>query len=478
MDAIGLMEDISDNPTAPWIPFIGAVLAAGAVACILCQLPSPLSLSWTGLFLSATAYVIAAIAASAVAAWALYAILPDGSALNRRQLIRVASGAAVWLPLLVLLLREDSPWAVVIVIVDIAVVTNTLRIWKLTAEEANASSYGDTPEYKFFRIPDSPPMIRRLLPALGAAICAQAGVMTLLTNHLLISVALFGIGSSVFSWQFFTSSIQHATTRNQQFTLPSRTWLVFLLATMFTSIPLIPYLSNRMFAVKIHAYLDGQLLLRAIAPLEHRGQVETPTKSYSGVILWPLPEKHKKIVPPSPANNSFTTGVHNTILKIRFDGVYWYFKSPDKRPKPDAHVQHGNPMKVNIHSTDWRPIMMEARQNLGILVDTNCCLQIRIAIQNADNSPGRIALGVILTNMTAPGKPSLSLGEEPVASSDPVRFSINRPPVSEVLNFRIPANPKIRQFDQITVVFKPAPERALGGVKIAIQQFMLIPTGL
>lgn len=478
MDVIGLMEDVSDNPTAPWIPFIGAVLAAGAVACIFCQLPPPRSLSWIGLFLSAIAYVITTIAASAVAVWAISAILPDGSALNRSQLILIAWGAAAWLPLLVLLLREGSPWAVVVVVVDIAVVTNTLRTWKLTAEEPNTWSYDTAPEYKFLRIPDSPPLIRRLVPALGAAICAQAGVMALLTNHLLLSVALFGIGSSLLSWQFFTPSIQYPAKRVAKSAPPSRSWLVFLLAIMFTSISLIPYLSNRLFAMRMHAYLDGQFLLRAIAPLEHRAQVETPTKSYSGVILWPLPKKHKQIVPPSPANNSLTPGVHSMILKIPFDGVYWYFKSPDKRPKPDAHVEHGNPMKVNIHSTDWRPIVMEARQNLGVFVDTSCCSQIRVAIQNADNRPGRIALGVILTNTTVSGRPSQFLGMTTVASSHPVQFSINRAPVSEVLNFRIPANARIRQFNEITVLFRPAPERALAGAKIAVQQFMLVPRGL
>lgn len=478
MDAIGLMEDVSDNPTTPWIPFIGAVLAAGAGACIFCQPPPPHSLSWIGLFLSAIAYVITAIAASAVAVWAIFAILPDDSSLNRRQLILIVWRATAWFPLLVLLLREDSPWAVVVVVADIAVVTNTLRAWKLPAEEANALSYQDAPEYKFLRIPDSPPLIRRLFPALGAAICAQAGVMALLTNHLFASAALFGIGSSLLSWQLFTSSIQHTPKRNQQFTSPSRPWLVFLLAIMFTSISLIPYLSNRLFATRMHAYLDGQSLLRAIVPLEHRAQVETPAKSYSGVILWPLPQKHKKIVPPSPANKSFTTGVHNTILKVPFDGVYWYFKSPDKRPKPDAHVEHGSPIKANVRSTDWRPILMEARQNLGVLVNLNCCSQIRVAIQNADNRPGTIALGVVLTNTTVPGNPSQFLGMTTVASSHPMQFTVNRPPVSEVLDFRIPANARIRQFNEITVLFRPAPERALAGAKIAIQQFMLVPGGL
>jgi hypothetical protein len=165
-------------------------------------------------------------------------------------------------------------------------------------------------------------------------------------------------------------------------------------------------------------------------------------------------------------------------LKIPFNGVYWYFKAPDTRPELDAHIQHGSPTKLDVRSTDWLPILMEARQNLATPIDLNCCSQIRVAIQNADNRPRKIALAVILTNTTLPGKPSVFLGQSPVVSSRAIQFSINRPPVSEVLNFRIPEHPKVRQFNEITVLFQPDPERALAGAKIAIQEFALVPRGL
>lgn len=176
-------------------------------------------------------------------------------------------------------------------------------------------------------------------------------------------------------------------------------------------------------------------------------------------------------------SNLLLGAAHATILKIPFDGVYWYFKAPDTRPEPDAHIQHGSPAKIDVRSTDWRPIVMEARQNLGTLVELNCCSHIRVAIQNADNRPGKIALGVILTNTTLPGKPSLYLGQSPVVSSHAIQFSIDRPPVSEVLDFRIPNNSKIRQFNEITVLFRPASERSMAGAKIAIQEFSLVPRG-
>ena len=93
-------------------------------------------------------------------------------------------------------------------------------------------------------------------------------------------------------------------------------------------------------------------------------------------------------------------------------------------------------------------------------------------------APERLRSAVILTNTTLPGKPSVFLGRSPVVSSHAIQFSINRPRVSEVLDFRVPENSKLRQFNQITVLFQPDPERALAGAKIAIQEFVLVPRGL
>ena len=477
MDAVGVANP-TESPTAPWIPYFAGTIAAGAVACIVCQLPSPHSLSWNSLFLLATTYIVAIAVVSAVTIWGVGAVLPGGFPRDGWKLILIELQPIVWFPLLVLLLRENSPWAILVAAVAMASLAKAFRAYRTPTEESNTELLDDPHEFKFLQVPNSSPLIRRLFPLLCVAVCVQIGLLTLLTNHLFAAAALFGIGSSLLTWRLSVSSIHAPSGGTRDLAAPPRTWLVLLLAILFTSIALVPYASNRQLAMRLRAYLNGQRLLRAIVPLEHHVQVEEPKTSYSGVILWPIQKQHKKIVAPSPVSNLFTEGPHATILKILFNGVYWYFKAPDTRPEPDAHVQHGNPMKVDVRSTDWRPILMEARQNLGTPINLNCCSQIRVAIQNADNRPGTIALGVILTNTRLAGKPSISLGREPVTSSHPVRFSIDRPPVSEVLDFRIPANPKIRQFDQLTVVFKPSPERALGGVKIAIKQFMLVPKGL
>jgi hypothetical protein len=118
---------------------------------------------------------------------------------------------------------------------------------------------------------------------------------------------------------------------------------------------------------------------------------------------------------------------------------------------------------------------MEAHQNLGPSIDLACCSEIDIAITNADDRPGKIALGLRLTDSRSIGKPSKYLGERTIVSSEVVRIPLNRPPMKETLRFPIPRSATMHRFDAITIVFLPAKERARGGAKVSIQNFTLIP---
>jgi hypothetical protein len=52
---------------------------------------------------------------------------------------------------------------------------------------------------------------------------------------------------------------------------------------------------------------------------------------------------------------------------------------------------------------------------------------------------------------------------------------MNRPQVKEILRFPISRSATMRRFNEITIVFLPAKERARGGAKVSIQSFTLIP---
>ena len=96
-------------------------------------------------------------------------------------------------------------------------------------------------------------------------------------------------------------------------------------------------------------------------------------------------------------------------------------------------------------------------------------------IENRDNLRGVIALGVVLTDSSAPWKQPLSLGQQAILSSEPDQFAVKPAPVDEVLRFAVPSQATIRKFDQITVEYLPGPEHWQVGTKVAINQFELVP---
>jgi hypothetical protein len=118
---------------------------------------------------------------------------------------------------------------------------------------------------------------------------------------------------------------------------------------------------------------------------------------------------------------------------------------------------------------------MEAYQNLGTSVDLECCSEIDVAVTNADVRPGTIALGIRLADSTSIGEPSQYLGERAIVSSRAAQIPLSRPSVEEVLRFPIPRPTTIRRFNEITIVFLSARERARAGAKVSIQSFTLIP---
>lgn len=204
-------------------------------------------------------------------------------------------------------------------------------------------------------------------------------------------------------------------------------------------------------------------------------EAEVPGSEYVGIILWPPPIKKTEIVAPRPRAAPFAIGRVAKPVVIPFDGQYWYFKAPSKRPGPRAHIARGRATNANVRSTNSAPVLMEAYQNLGTSINLGCCSEIDVAITNADIRPGTIALGIRLADSSSVGDRSQNLEQRTIVSSKAAQIPLNRPPVEEVLRFPIPRPTAIHRFNEITVVFLPAPKRARAGAKVSIESFTLIP---
>jgi len=200
--------------------------------------------------------------------------------------------------------------------------------------------------------------------------------------------------------------------------------------------------------------------------------------SEPGVILRPKVMDHVTIVPPPPTRRVFDAKPSwrtTDPVSIPFYGAYWIFKASDKTLPAGAIDVRGDPDSLTFRTTDFSPISMEARQNFGSSIQLSCCGAIELVISNADRRPGTVRVELILTNTSLPGQPGQSLGVLPVDSTLHWFPGDDRPPVTEVLSFRLPAQPAIQSFDEATIRFEMRSPRERFSAKIAVEKFRLIP---
>jgi hypothetical protein len=93
---------------------------------------------------------------------------------------------------------------------------------------------------------------------------------------------------------------------------------------------------------------------------------------YRGVILWAEAKPPVALIVPRPASGR-RTNRSTQPLSIPFDGVYWFFKFPDRQPPKDSYSLRGSPSETAFRSSDSVPLEMEGRQNFVNLLEVSCC---------------------------------------------------------------------------------------------------------
>jgi hypothetical protein len=289
--------------------------------------------------------------------------------------------------------------------------------------------------------------------ALTASLFIQAGATAFLAGHLIIGGELSSLGAAILTGRLKAAGIL-SKERLNKFAMA-----VLVLAFGFE-------LFNLYFHFRGSASADYAL--------EHAAGIGSG--KYRGVILWTPAKPPAVLVAPLPESGR-GLNTRNNPLVIPFDGVYWFYKFPDRKPPKDSYSTRGSPSATAFRSSDSLPLQMEARQNFPNLLDMSCCSRIAVEIVNADRAPGTVSLELILTNLRLPGDPAQSLGRLPVTSTPQWLTGSEVRSVPEVLSFAIPPNPRIRKFDSATVRFIREGRRNLSSAKIAIQQFTLVPRG-
>jgi len=201
-------------------------------------------------------------------------------------------------------------------------------------------------------------------------------------------------------------------------------------------------------------------------------------KGYPGVILWPKVKatENKLVAPPPFSLSNPLQPVPRTPSDLPFSGQYWMFKAPHVAPPRGSYFRRASPLGLSFSTTDQEPLSMKALQKLAHPLDLACCREIQLTISNQDRYPGTIALELLLIDTHAPGQPVQSLGTRAVLSRPSLTpMELSPIPVTEVLDFPVPPNSRIRQFDELQVLFHRDPFRWDRSARISLERFSLVP---
>jgi hypothetical protein len=196
---------------------------------------------------------------------------------------------------------------------------------------------------------------------------------------------------------------------------------------------------------------------------------------FPGVKLYPEVEPHIRLVAPPLRTTTGHGPARSDPLSIPFDGVYWFWRGPSDRPPTNSIVMHGSPAARFFRSTDGDGMSMEARQNLGFMVDPKRYGAIELFIENHDPFPNTVSILLKIRDTTVPGQPLLSLGMEAVSAPAPTIGSGTA--TTQILRFRIPRAIGIGSFDELTVSYYLKGARSDRSARIAIERFRLVPRG-
>jgi hypothetical protein len=441
------------------LPMLGSILASSIIASIFLLPPTRAMLSLQQLLLRAALYLAIIVCIHVVTVWSIWRLIREYVEPSAGTLVVHVWAAVVWLPLITTLDAERSLWISCIVPWAFANGVTFLNLWsKLSQEEESVPARG------LLQPAATPPLWRALLPYCITIVMVQAGLGSLASGHPWSAAALICAGLLLFLVRHpFVRGAARSRRKFSRFSLLQTAAVFFLISTALT-----PYLQK---AYGLRSLIS---LLATPAHVASSGSRLNLGSHYSGVILTLPPKPHPRVEPPAASDlTSFSSALRKPVI-IPFDGVYWYFKQPDTRPKPDARIERGDPLKANVRSTDHHGLAMEAHQTLSTPLSGDCCRAMRIEFLNGDDRPGLIQIEVVLSNTSGKPASSLHLGSLAIPSSQG-HVSLNRPPVAESMRFPIPAAAHGKQFDAITVVIQPSSERALAGSKIAIQNFVLVP---
>jgi hypothetical protein len=477
---IGITTYQADAHPPSLTRFLAVLAAAGLInasiaAYLLCPLPASHHPSLAALLIRASIYVLGAALAGTLGCWFYWTRPANLFRLNPPVPFRLftLTNAVIWvfIPSIVLWSGQDSPVSPLVATLAAVLLAHGLRKTIPAAQLHPEDPHPPARELFAVTLQTHPYELHGYV----LAICLYGAAYNLANSWILDAGCLLALSAFLFTWKLTLAPNPSVPTRQVNARALRRLAIAVPAAILITAIALLFGVAHRNFAeARSRANSSPQSGGGTDRNPRSQSAAGTTISGYQSIILWPIPEK-KQILPPLQQPSTLLAPGTTKPLVIRFDGPYFYFQPPGKRPTADAHQAHGTPVDLNIQANNFIPLVMEAHQSLGTPIPIARCREIQVAVLNGDNTPGSVSLGILLTDTSAPGKPQVYLGQQPVQSTQSSQFRIKTDPAVETLRFQVPISAKIRKFDQITVMFFPNGANYTQGPRLAIQQFQLVP---
>lgn len=400
------------------------------------------------------------------------------SAEVRSNVLR-ATSVAIWMAPLMILFLERSALAG---LVAAGMVIGAFAMLGIAARETTAGPVFSTPEsaeaWQIFHIPDLRPFAQRLAMAIAASGLLQAALLANLIAEREFALLFFVAGAALLALQL--PAKEEARPR-RKFLARSRTRMLLstTMATVVVVFGLLPLLMQTGHRDRSLDALLRNLLVKTIPvsgaqPSVHVQQTPIRSDGYIGVILTPKREKHVESKVPQITVATRTAGLLHP-LTIRFTGSYWFFQFPFLGPPMDSVTAEGDPATIGVRSSNYKPLLMEAIQDLDEPIDTASLENIQLATLDSDPYPETISVELVLVD-TKLENHLQSLGVQRL-NAIPVVENANGSH-SDRLRYSMPSGPRCKHFNQIRLIFRLDPSRSRQGAAIAIQSFILGPRGL
>lgn len=487
------IDDEPDEPySAPPLPrtdpitltrFFGLMVGAGLinamfVGVLVCRLPDTQPPGVASLLATAATYVLIGTLAGVTGSW-LYWKSPWSpfrgfSPFPFPRFALVCAAGWVWIAPMLLLAEQVSPVTAFAAMIGAFVLITGLRneTYPAFLSARPGHSIPDGTEGALFaginrRVPLEP---HGYIIAIGLY---AAGAALMKHSNLTASMWL-ALSAAVFAWKK-TIPRSDATADRQRYRRAAvRLAMVAAFAIIVTAWAMLDGIAQRnRLAAEQAALYAGQHAVKTVTPPDPKAP-GLGTSGYESLILWPYPPKKELIAPVPPAKPLLAPGMTKPLI-LRFDGTYEYVQPPDKRPGPTAHHARGTPLHADIESNNRFPLVMDAHQVLSGPIPTARCSQIEVEIENEDNRPGLISLGLLLADGLPGHERTAYVGQQPIVSTQPDHFYVKAAPQTETVRFALPGNLNLTKFTEITVLVLPDTEHMFVAPRIAIREFRLWP---